>query len=61
MDTFGAKDPRSAAAQGEQADDPHHANGAIFTGLDQSVQAPQDAVHQPVFFNSHDPHVGDAS
>ena len=34
------------AAQGEQASEPHHADGYIFTGLDSSVRTPEDAVHQ---------------
>ena len=35
-----------AAAQGAQANDPNHADGAIFTGPDQSVKALQDEVRQ---------------
>ena len=38
--------PSSAAAQGEQASEPHHADGYIFTGPDPSVQTPEDAVRQ---------------
>ena len=45
MDTSSATDPLLAAAQGEQAKDPRHVDGSIFTGLDPSVQAhPSDAV-----------------
>ena len=38
--------PSSAAAQGEQASEPHHADGYIFTGPDPSVQTP-DASEEP--------------
>ena len=34
----------SAAAQGEQAFDPHHANGYNFTGADPNVRTLEDAV-----------------
>ena len=48
MDTSSATDPLLAAAQGEQAKDPRHVDGSIFTGLDPSVQAhPSDAVQCP--------------
>ena len=33
----------SAAAQGEQAFDPHHANGYNFTGAGPNVQTLEDA------------------
>ena len=49
MDTSSATDPLLAAAQGEQAKDPRHVDGSIFTGLDPSVQAhPSDAVQPNV-------------
>ena len=48
MDTSSATDPLLAAAQGEQAKDPRHVDGSIFTGLDPSVQAhPSYAVQCP--------------
>ena len=37
-------DPSSAAAQGEQASEPHHADGYNFTGADPSVRTLEDAV-----------------
>ena len=36
----------SAAAQGEQAFDPHHANGYNFTGAGPNVQTLEDAARQ---------------
>ena len=36
----------SAAAQGEQAYEPHHADGYNFTGADPSVRTLEDAVRQ---------------
>ena len=38
MDTVGMDNLSSAAAQGEQASKPHHADGYIFTGTGPSVQ-----------------------
>ena len=40
--------PSSAAAQGEQASDPHqhHTDGYIFTGQGPNVQTPRDAARQ---------------
>ena len=48
MDTVGMAMDRlpSAAAQGEQASEPHHADGYIFTGTDPSVQTLEDTVRQ---------------
>ena len=46
MDTVGMENLSSAAAQGEQASEPHHADGYIFIGPDPSVQTPEDAVRQ---------------
>ena len=46
MDAVGMDKLSLAAAQGEQASEPHHADGYIFTGLDSSVRTPEDAVHQ---------------
>ena len=47
-DTVGMENLSSAAAQGEQASEPHHADGYIFTGTDPSVQTLEDAVrHNP--------------
>ena len=46
MDTVGMDNLSSAAAQGEQASEPHHADGYIFTGTDPSVQTLEDAVRQ---------------
>ena len=39
----------SAAAQGEQAFDPHHANGYNFTGAGPNVQTLEDAARQAGF------------
>ena len=36
----------SAAAQGEQAFEPHHANGYNFIGADPNVRTLEDAVRQ---------------
>ena len=47
METFGMGDPSSAAAQGEQAFDPHHANGYNFTGAGPNVQTLEDAARHP--------------
>ena len=44
MDTVGMENLSSAAAQGEQAFEPHHANGYNFTGADPSVRTLEDAV-----------------
>ena len=40
--------PSSAAAQGEQASDPHqhHTDGYIFTGQGPNVQTPRDTARQ---------------
>ena len=42
--TVGMDKLPSAAAQGEQASEPHHADGYIFTGTDPSVQTLDDTV-----------------
>ena len=44
MDTVGMENLSSAAAQGEQASEPHHANGYNFTGADPNVRTLEDAV-----------------
>ena len=44
MDTVGMENLSSAAAQGEQAFEPHHADGYTFTGTDPSVRTLEDAV-----------------
>ena len=46
MDTVGIENLSSAAAQGEQASEPHHADGYNFTGADPSVRTLEDAVRQ---------------
>ena len=46
METVGMENLSSAAAQGEQAFDPHHANGYNFTGADPNVRTLEDAVRQ---------------
>ena len=50
MDTVGMAMDRlpsaAPAAQGEQASEPHHADGYIFTGTDPSVQTLEDTVRQ---------------
>ena len=59
MDTSSATNLLLAAAQGEQAKDPRHVDGSIFTGPDPSVQASQDAVHHFVlapFIHRQHPH-----
>ena len=43
METVGMENLSSAAAQGEQAFDPHHANGYNFTGAGPNVQTLEDA------------------
>ena len=48
MDTVGMGNLSSAAAQGEQAFEPHHANGYNFTGADPNVRTLEDAVRQLV-------------
>ena len=49
MDTVGMENLSSAAAQGEQASEPHHADGYNFTGADPSVRTLEDAVRQVVW------------
>ena len=44
MDPIGMDTLSSAAAQGEQASEPHHANGYNFTGADPNVRTLEDAV-----------------
>ena len=44
MDSVGMDTLSSAAAQGEQAYEPHHADGYNFTGADLSVRTLEDAV-----------------
>ena len=46
METVGMENLSSAAAQGEQAFEPHHANGYNFTGADPNVRTLEDAVRQ---------------
>ena len=46
METVGMENLSSAAAQGEQAFDPHHANGYNFTGAGPNVQTLEDAARQ---------------
>ena len=46
METVGMENLSSAAAQGEQASEPHHADGYIFTGQGPNVQTPRDAARQ---------------
>ena len=48
METVGMENLSSAAAQGEQAFDPHHANGYNFTGAGPNVQTLEDAARQVV-------------
>ena len=48
METVGMENLSSAAAQGEQAFDPHHANGYNFTGADPNVRTLEDAVRHRV-------------
>ena len=43
----------SAAAQGEQAYEPHHADGYNFTGVDPSVRTLEDAVRQIELLTVH--------
>ena len=49
MDSVGMEiNLSSAAAQGEQVYEPHHADGYNFTGADPSVRTLEDAVrHNP--------------
>ena len=49
MDTVGMENLSSAAAQGEQASEPHHANGYNFTGADPNVRTLEDAVRHLVW------------
>ena len=46
MDSVGMDNLSSAAAQGEQAYEPHHADGYNFIGTDPSVRTLEDAVRQ---------------
>ena len=48
----------SAAAQGEQAFDPHHANGYNFTGADPNVRTLEDAVRHGSVHGHHPAHAG---
>ena len=48
METVGMENLSSAAAQGEQAFDPHHANGYNFTGAGPNVQTLEDAARHPL-------------
>ena len=46
METVGMENLSSAAAQGEQAFDPHNANGYNFTGAGPNVQTLEDTARQ---------------
>ena len=48
METVGMENLSSAAAQGEQAFDPHHANGYNFTGAGPNVQTLEDAARHEI-------------
>ena len=52
METVGMENLSSAAAQGEQAFDPHHANGYNFTGAGPNVQTLEDAARQNHSWNA---------
>ena len=49
MDSVGMDTLSSAAAQGEQAYEPHHADGYNFTGADPSVRTLEDAVRHSAY------------
>ena len=53
MDSVGMDTLSSAAAQGEQAYEPHHADGYNFTGMDPSVQTLEDAVRHGSVHGHH--------
>ena len=53
METVGMENLSSAAAQGEQAFDPHHANGYNFTGADPNVRTLEDAVRPQCEFTKY--------
>ena len=50
MDTVGMDNLSSAAAQGEQVYEPHHADGYNFTGADPSVRTLEDAVRHIQYY-----------
>ena len=58
METVGMENLSSAAAQGEQAFEPHHANGYNFTGADPSVRTLEDAVRHGSVHGHHPTHAG---
>ena len=53
METVGMENLSSAAAQGEQAFDPHHANGYNFTGAGPNVQTLEDTARHERFVIAH--------
>ena len=58
METVGMENLSSAAAQGEQAFDPHNANGYNFTGAGPNVQTLEDTARHGSVHGHHPAHAG---
>jgi len=53
-ETLGMDDPSSVAAQGEQASEPHHADGSIFTGQGPRSRVSRHPTQDTVTSSPHD-------